>query len=460
MKSFHEKALYTMVILFTAILAYWSVTRYEFGTFFPFYDFTIFEQSIWSTLHGINPPVFLYNSVEGMSHFGVHVSPILYLLCAPYAFLPFPETLLVVQAILLTTAAIPLFYLAHEILHDKRYALIIAIAYLMYAPLTGAALFDFHEVAFVPILAFATLYAMFRCNTPAVIMGTLLLLSVKEDMVLVVVPMLAYYLYMQGKNPDTSRRDRYITVALIGIACLWFLISVFVIIPSLNPSGIAMHTARYNLTDIPTMVTQYPMEKFSYLSSLITPLGVIPLASPVTLALSAPMLLEILLQDGVFRFTSYTQYVLQVIPFLFLSFIFGIKFIRDYHVFRDIELIPLITVIVVAVFLITSQVSPTSPDFYIFENTNHTDAVLAGMSKIPDGASLYMGSYFVPGSGQREELYSTYHHGVEYLFVDENSTFFNKTDFGRYDLSNYENIYDNEGVMVYRYSTYPTTLLH
>src|SRR5438552_5043277 len=48
----------------------------------------------------------------GGSLFGIHFSPIFYLLTLPYAFFPHPETLLVIQSFALSLGALPLYWLA------------------------------------------------------------------------------------------------------------------------------------------------------------------------------------------------------------------------------------------------------------------------------------------------------------------------------------------------------------
>jgi uncharacterized membrane protein len=147
-----------------------------------------------------------------------------------------------------------------------------------------------------------------------------------------------------------------------------------------------------------------------------------------------------------------THYVLQLIPILFLSLIFGVRRLRESKIFKDGQLCSMIFIAVALLFMVSSQVSPLSPNFYVFTFSEHTSISEHAMSMIPDGASLYMGSYFVKGSPHRLELYSSYHEGADYLYTDTSSEFFNKDDFGKYELSGYTELFEKDSVTVYRRS--------
>jgi uncharacterized membrane protein len=443
MFNLYEKVLFFAVAIFSAILSLISILRYNFGTFFQFFDFTVYEQALWTT---VNNGTLLYNSLEGCSHFGIHNSPIWFIVAPIYYVFQYPETLLVIQSILLISAAIPLYYLAKEILDSEKYALLVAYMYIVYPMLHGAGLFDVHEVMFLPLIVFTALYFLYKKNISMFFLLMMLSLIIKEDIPFLVIPIFLYALY---KRMYSTKFEQWLMIGGVAISLIWLLASVFVIIPAFNTGGMALHESRYNISDPITMVTQYPVEKVGYLSNVFSPLLFLPMLSPFTLMLSIPVFLEIGLQDGVYRFTSMTHYVLQLIPILFLSLIFGIKRLRESKIFGDGQLCGMIFIAVMLLFVVSSQVSPLSPNFYLFTPTNHTMAIDEAMSMIPDGASLYMGSYFVKGSSHRMELYSSYHEGVEYLYVDTTSEFFDKDDFGKYELSGYSRLFEKDGVMLF-----------
>jgi uncharacterized membrane protein len=192
MSNIYERALFTAVILISGVLSLMSILRYNFGTFFQFYDFTVYEQSLWTT---VNNGTLLYNSLEGCSHFGIHTSVIWYGLTQIYFIFQYPETLLIIQSILLVVAAIPLYYLAKEILGDDKYALLVAYTYILYPMLHGAALFDVHEVMFLPLIVFTALYSLYKKNISMFFILMMLSLLIKEDIPLLVIPIFLYVIY-------------------------------------------------------------------------------------------------------------------------------------------------------------------------------------------------------------------------------------------------------------------------
>ena len=94
------------LIVYTAVFSYVSVYRhYAFNT--HAWDLGIFTQSLWTTL---NANHFLYYTCElvvspGGSFFGVHFSPILGFILPIYQVFQVPETLLVIQSIVISLAS-------------------------------------------------------------------------------------------------------------------------------------------------------------------------------------------------------------------------------------------------------------------------------------------------------------------------------------------------------------------
>jgi uncharacterized membrane protein len=148
------------------------------------YDLGIMENVFWNSVNGN----FFGSSIEAAgNHLGVHTS-FIYLLFFPlYALIPRPETLLVLQTVVLALAAWPLFKLAESVLADSRMAVAVSAIYLVHPAVAGANFYDFHELAFTPLLLFSALYFLDQKRLPLYWIFVVLLLSVKEDMALVVV---------------------------------------------------------------------------------------------------------------------------------------------------------------------------------------------------------------------------------------------------------------------------------
>ncbi len=158
------------------VLNHWSL-----GT--SAYDLGIQENVVWNTLHG--RPFETAIMDEG-SYLGVHASFVLLLAVPFYAIVERSETLLILQAAVLGGAAWPLYLLARRFLAGRLPAVVVALVYLLHPGVHGAAFYDFHAVAFAPLALFLAAWALTSGRRWTAVAAVLLLLSVKEDMSILV----------------------------------------------------------------------------------------------------------------------------------------------------------------------------------------------------------------------------------------------------------------------------------
>jgi len=150
--------LHTAVVVYILVLSIAVLVRhYSFES--SAWDLGIFSQACYSTLNG----KLFYYTIElyanpGGSFFGVHFSPILFTVLPFYAVLPAPETLLIIQTVILAVGAYPIFLLAREILSSKKLGLYFSLLYLLNPLVYGMNMFDFHPDAFFVPLALLSLY--------------------------------------------------------------------------------------------------------------------------------------------------------------------------------------------------------------------------------------------------------------------------------------------------------------
>ncbi|HEY8088220.1 MAG TPA: DUF2079 domain-containing protein [Polyangiaceae bacterium] len=143
-------------------------------------DLAIEDNLMWNLVHG--GPLFRstpFSGPEG-SHFGHHATFFSFLLAPIYALAPRPETLLVVQAVLLGGGALPLFLYARR--HVAPWvAVVVAFAYLAYPPLHGANLYDYHYLPLgIPFLWWV-LYAVESRRRVMAFVVALVAMSIRED---------------------------------------------------------------------------------------------------------------------------------------------------------------------------------------------------------------------------------------------------------------------------------------
>ena len=121
------------------------------------FDLGLEDNLLWNVVHGgpfakMSP---LFGPVG--SHFGFHATPFAYFIAPFYALYQHAEALLVFQAVMVGLAALPLYLFAAR--HIGRWpACLVALAYLLYPPVHGANLYDFHYPPLGVFFLWLTLY--------------------------------------------------------------------------------------------------------------------------------------------------------------------------------------------------------------------------------------------------------------------------------------------------------------
>jgi uncharacterized membrane protein len=268
------------------------------------FDLVIFDQGIRGYAH-LSAPVSIARGVAdgGTAHFVLlsdHWSPILAMLAPLYWIHDGPATLLVAQAVLFALAIPPLWLFTRRQL-GVPCAYFVSAAYALSLPIMAAVTFDFHEVAFVPVLT-AVMAERFQAGrrVPAILAAVALLL-VKEDMGLLVAGYGGYLLV-------TRRRWTGLAFLVGGVAATW--LASGVLIPAFGGSAsfywaygefgrtagsAAAGIVTHPLHTLHVLVT--PGVKVRTMIGLLVPLGFLPLASPLTLA-AVPLLAERMLASG------------------------------------------------------------------------------------------------------------------------------------------------------------------
>lgn len=169
----------------------------------------------------------------GFNLLGDHFHPVVALLAPVYRIVPAPETLLVAQAVLLALSVHVVTSLAVRHL-GPWFGLGLGVAYGLSFGLASAVAAQFHEVAFgAPLLALAGAAYVER-RWRAVVLWTLPLLLVKEDLGLTVA-MVGLVLWLTGE------RRRGLLLAAVGV--VGAALVVLVVLPAFNPAGVYDYTS-------------------------------------------------------------------------------------------------------------------------------------------------------------------------------------------------------------------------
>ncbi|MFC2037991.1 DUF2079 domain-containing protein, partial [Chloroflexota bacterium] len=293
--------------------------------------------------------------------------------------------------------------------------LIFALVYLLFPALQSANVFDFHAVALAPTFFLFAFYCLETERWGCFALFSVLTMSCKEDMPLLVAMLGLYALFIH-------RRWR-VGLATIMVAAAWFFLAVGVIMPYFDPGGVAPLSNRYAyLGDNPlemaiTLVTRpglvlshlFTVENLAYLRDLLAPVAFLPFLAPQVLVLAIPPLLTNLLSTvGFMHQLEGFHYAAVLVPIVVVSAAYGAAWL-----IRRLPRVQLLPLILAAVVLAASLYyhwghgyTPLAADFQGTWSTV-TEHHLLGEQiarSIPTGASLAALPHPNPHASERQQL--------------------------------------------------------
>ena len=327
-----------LIISYIAIFFAVCLIKYLYFGYFDF-DLAIYNQTMWSTLHG----QFLSSSIARGIIFTDHFSPILLLYFIFYIIIPHAMTLLFLQSALLGSGAWAIYLIAKENI-GKIAGVIVAFAYLIYPALNNVNLFEFHpEAALAPIILFM-FYCLIKDKFVPFFFLSILALSCKEDASLVVI-MFGIYAIFIGKS------KRWIIWPIIS-SLAWSVVAIQFILPYFNkdkyiftslyaylgsnPAEIAYNIVRHPVAVLKIAAMPY---KIDYLRFLFSPVSFLPLFSPAVLFLSLATFARNLLVDYTPACNIYNQYSVAIIPVIFLAAVYGIKRLLNFGIIKKMRFV-------------------------------------------------------------------------------------------------------------------------
>jgi uncharacterized membrane protein len=310
--------------------------RYHRNLHSTSFDLALEENILWNIIHGFK--FFRSSPFSGStgSHFGNHATFFSYLIAPVYALYQHAETLLVIQSVLMGAAAIPLFYFARRHLGSWT-ACFVGLTYLLYPPLHGAALYDFHYLPLGPVFLWSALYCLEARRDRWALVFIVLTISVRED-VAIGLGIVGAYLLLSGQRPRVG-----IVVGAVGV--LTFVILKLIVMPlfaghdsfvymynGLLPSGEAtfggvLKTVATNPGF--TFASLIEQNKLIYILQLFVPLAFLPVFRPLGLLFVPVGFLFTLLSTGYAPLiqTSF-QYTTHWTSYLFIGLVAALAWFR------------------------------------------------------------------------------------------------------------------------------------
>ena len=277
------------------------------------YDLVIFDEAVRSYAH-FRPGISIIKGVHNgfgpnFSVLGDHFSPIIASLAPLYWIYNRPETLLVAQAVLFALAIPPLWIFTRRAFGGggkaTAAAYLVCLAYGLSWPLASAAAFDFHEVAFAPVLTAVALERLQAGRLRSALIALAFLLLVKEDMGLFVAGIGCYL----AVSRRVVRRQWLVAIALVVVGVVYTAFATYVLIPAFGGNAnyywaysnlgrdapqVAWHLITHPLSSLRLLIT--PQVKLDTMLWLVGAFCFLPLLSPLVIA-AIPLLFERMLNS-------------------------------------------------------------------------------------------------------------------------------------------------------------------
>ena len=324
--AFAAREPWLMVLVVAAATAYgvYSIIRHSHFNSLG-WDLGIFDQAIWHYSRFEAPESTL---VGRPSLLGDHFHPILLLLVPLYWIRSDPAMLLGAQAVLLAASIVPVWLYVRDKL-GRRPAYLMAAAYSAFWGIHSAVDFDFHEIAFAPLVTALLLLFAERRQWRRYFIALVALLLIKENLALLAVAIAAWLVTQR------AYRQALIT-AVAGLA--WFFITVNWLIPMFAGDlpfrhwtypafGTDLPSSLYNIARDPTLLFEVlvtPGTKVDTMILLFLPFLFMGLLSPLAL-LYVPLILERMLSVNPWHWTTMRHYSLVIAPIIVLASADGIR---------------------------------------------------------------------------------------------------------------------------------------
>jgi uncharacterized membrane protein len=386
----HELVLGFAMFIFMTLYSYLSILKSSAFRSYA-WDLGIFNQVMWTTTHDGK---FFYYTLEQYivpsgSFFGIHFSPILFLILPIYAVIPSANTLLVIQVVVLALACIPIYLLARMELGNPNAALMLAVAYLAYPFVQGMLWFDFHLEAFLPLFFGFSLYYLRREKWQSfLIFSGLSLCVIEQASVIVLFIGICLLLIWRNELLLFFQRRVYFKIKyaipflLVVLAISWYEIQTLVkeIFFPIDPRSLSIYYATANwrvlgisgnpFASIPEYIILHPVNvlvaleysiiwKALFLLLLLLPLLFLPLRN-LYILITASWLVPAFVSNWPPYYVIGDQYPGYVIPFLFAATIFSLKSFKAFR-FRKLNVTRLSVIILIISLIMSVVIGPYSP---------------------------------------------------------------------------------------------------
>ena len=397
----------------------------------------LYHQMLWHMTQGFTPVTTLEFG-ESISHFSIHFSPIFYLYLPFYAVIPSLVTLYVLQTLAVLSALFPLSMIARRKGLSNGVTLVLCLLFCLCPALIGGASGGFHEYALLLPLLLWLLWALESRKTLAVVIFSLLCLSVRETAAIYLIAIGLYRLVCEGFNKKNTfeKRDRitgislaagslvYITVALILFTYLGqgTLIGRFSNITGIYNTTFTVLFRQIFMNPALVLYEILNLKKLLFALCLILPLFLLPFKSgkKSALLLLLPLLILNLLGDYPYHTRMDFPYAIGSIALLFYMAILTLAEAPKMPLHSQKVSGWLTAALCFTLIIGAYRGANESYQFeYATGEKEQISVIDTVLSAIPEDASVSASERFIPALADRKEIYTPNHSvSTDYVVID------------------------------------------
>lgn len=410
---------------YTVYFSYYTIVFHQSAR--TGFDMAIENNLMWNLVHG-SRPYFKSSPIFGAhgTHFGNHATLFAWVMAPLYALHQDSETLLIIQSALLGFAAVPLFLFARRHLSEPA-ACFLSLVYLLFPPVHGANIFEFHYIPLGIFFVFSVLWLLETRRDLWAALMVAITLSVREDVSSWIAIVGAYYL-LSGRRPYAG-----VLLAVVGVT--YFGLMKFVIMPKyagggesftfifeklIPPGSKGFGAVLKTVIGNPgyTLSTILVPSKLSYVLALFVPVAFIPFRGWSWKLLFLPGFLYTLLSTEYGATVSiHFQYVAHWIAFIFPATVIGLRAYQHSSSLRRPLHLPLLS-IAFATLAVSYQQGAIlqqnnaygGPLKFTFgwdeDGRRRHDAKIALEQSLPPNAKVSCSGFLVPQLSNRADAYS------------------------------------------------------
>lgn len=329
-----ETSLVLMTSMFALYFSVISVLRYE-HYYTGRFDLGNMTQTVWNTLHGNIFQLTNPNGTEIVSRLAFHADFILVLFAPFYLLWESPNTLLILQAVIVACGAFFVYALSQMILKNKALSLTLSFLYLINPSIQRAVIYDFHAVTLATTFLLGAFYFMLKKQYKLFLLFAFLA-GITKEQIWAIISLFGLYIAVVQKK-YLSGLILFALSVLICYLLIWvaipqalgtdqhFAVAYYSGDEDAGPSGIIKNALFHPIETVNLLLEK---DRVSYIKKLLSPLGYTPLLAPLFLIFALPDLTINLLSGRPQLYQIYYQYTAAITPFLFVASVYGLRIIR------------------------------------------------------------------------------------------------------------------------------------